>query len=79
MNNDLYYVSRDLQGGEFAMGRTQSIEDWRKNAMEWAWSDDNDWLIDELSILPQNEVIDFISEIWQLEFTKGDINNYEEN
>jgi hypothetical protein len=24
-------------------------------------------------------VIDFISEIWQLEFTKGDINNYEEN
>lgn len=71
MNNDLYYVSRDLQGGEFAMGRTQSIEDWRKNAMEWAWNDDMDWLVDELSILPQNEVIDFISEIWQLEFKQG--------
>ena len=67
---DRYRVVRDLQGGEFGMGRDFTIEQWRKNALEWCYSDDNYELAKELYKLPQEEVIEFISFLWALEFKK---------
>lgn len=65
-----YKVIRDCQGGEFGMGRNYTIEQWREQAIEWADSDENDGLIRELKKLPKKEIIDTISEIWQLEFAE---------
>jgi len=35
-----YRVVKDLQGGDFAMGIDQTIEEWRNNALYWAENDD---------------------------------------
>ena len=43
---------------------------WRKNALEWCYSDGNHELAKELYKLPQEEVIQFISFLWALEFKK---------
>ena len=67
---DRYRVVKDLQGGEFGMGRDFTIEQWRKNALEWCYSDGNHELAEELYKLPQEEVIEFISLLWSLEFKK---------
>lgn len=63
-----YKVSRDLQGGSFGMERELTVEQWREQAMEWAYMDDNEELEKEVEELPHEEVIGFISEIWELEF-----------
>jgi hypothetical protein len=65
-----YKVIRDCQDGEFGMGRNYTIEQWREQAIEWADSDGNDKLIKELKKMSKKEIIDTISEIWQLEFTE---------
>ena len=65
-----YRVVRDLQGGEFGMGRDFTIEQWRKNALEWCYSDDSYGLAKELYELKQEDVIGYISEVWALEFKK---------
>lgn len=69
----MYKVVADLQGGEFGMYRIQSIEDWREQAIGWADSDENDFIIEELKTLPQDKVIEYISIIWELEFKEIDI------
>ena len=71
--NKMYKVVRDLQGGEFGMYRIQTIEDWREQAIEWADMDEHDGIVEELKSLPQDEVIDYIAEFWQLEFKEIDI------
>lgn len=65
-----YRVVRDLQGGEFGMGRDYTIEQWRKQGLEWCWVDDNYGLGKTLNNLPKEEVIRFIEIIWDLEFRK---------
>ena len=73
IKSKLYKVINDLQGGDFAMfnyngtERIQTVEGWRKNAMDWADADDSD-LYGTIKKLPKNEVMDFIAETWQLEF-----------
>lgn len=69
----MYKVIADLQGGTFGMYRIQSIEDWREQAIEWADMDENDDLIDVLYCLKPEKVIEYIAEIWQLEFKEVDI------
>lgn len=68
MKDKLYYVSEDLQGGTFGTDRLYTIEMWRQQAIVWADSDDNEEYIEILEKLKQEEVINFISVEWQLEF-----------
>lgn len=65
-----YRVVADLQGGEFGMGRDYTVEQWRNQAMEWADMDENDGLAETLADLPRDEVLDFISNMWELKFRK---------
>lgn len=67
---DRYRVVRDLQGGEFGMGRDFTIEQWRKNALEWCYSDDSYGLAKELYELKSEDVLGYIAEVWALEFKK---------
>lgn len=65
-----YRVSEDLQGGEFGMYRDYTVEQWREQAIEWATMDDNDGLVEALCRLNQDEVMNFIAELWALKFRK---------
>lgn len=65
-----YKVTKDLQGGEFGMYRELTIEQWRNQAIEWAEMDDNYDLVDILNKLKPRDVINYISEVWELEFKK---------
>lgn len=71
----MYKVVRDLQGGQFGMYRIQSIEEWREQAISWADSDENDFLIEDLENMPQDKVIEYISKVWELEFKEIDIHD----
>lgn len=66
----LYRVIRDLQGGTFGMDRDMTIEQWREQAMEWAFMDDNEELEKEVEELRTADVLPFIEEIWQIEFAE---------
>ena len=66
-----YRVVRDLQGGEFGTDRDLTVEQWREQAMEWAYIDDNEELEKEVENLPHKEVLSFISNIWELEFAEA--------
>ena len=66
-----YRVSRDLQHGEFGMYRDLTITEWKMQALEWCYVDDNYELAEFIyKKLPDNETIDFIGELWALEFRK---------
>ena len=65
-----YRVIEDLQGSEFGMGRDYTIQEWRKQAIEWADSDENDDLISELQTMNDEHLLDFIGNIWDLRFEK---------
>jgi hypothetical protein len=73
-NKERYRVVADLQGGEFAMGRDYTVEQWKKQALEWCWSDDNDELAEALYNDYQkfNDKIIMlkIADIWEIEFRK---------
>lgn len=71
-----YKVVNDLQGGDFAMGIDQTIEEWRQHALYWAESDGFEGVIKDLKSLPEEAVIDYIAEFWQLEFEELDVYNY---
>lgn len=63
-----YFVSKDLQGGDFGMHRLYTIEEWREQAKEWADLEDMGAVYDHLCELPKEDVIDFIADFWELEF-----------
>lgn len=68
-----YRVVRDLQGGEFGMGRDYTIKEWTQQARDWCWADDNDELDNVLERMDKegesdNNILDLISDIWQIEF-----------
>lgn len=71
MNNDLYYVAEDYQHTDFGMQRNYTIQEWREQALEWADMDENDGLIETLNTIKDEDLLDFISEIWQIRFEKG--------
>ena len=66
-----YICINDLQGGEFAVGYSMTVEEWRGQAMEWAEKDNIEETIEELEKLKENEVIDYIREIWELEIVES--------
>lgn len=72
----LYAVTNDYQGGEFGMNRLYTIEQWREQAIDWAEADEFDGTIKELTELPTEQVINYISEFWGLDFTEININKW---
>lgn len=73
-NSKTYRVVEDLQGTDFAMGRDFTIEQWRKQAMEWCFMDEHFGLMKEIYEADSTEVLDIISEVWTIRFeaTKED-------
>ena len=65
-----YYVYEDLQNTDFAMGVYYTIEQWQKQALEWCYMDENYELASVIYCLPQEEILDFIAELWALRFRK---------
>lgn len=76
-----YKVVRDLQGGDFGMfncsydlkgykceERILTIPEWRETAIAWANGDALKGLEKLMRNIKDDEVIDTISEFWQLEF-----------
>lgn len=64
----LYEVVADLQGGDFAMNRQYTIEQWREQAIDWLRQDDADEIaIRFFESLPEKEVLREIMEWWQLD------------
>lgn len=62
----LYEVVADLQGGDFAMNRQYTIEQWREQAIDWLKQDDADEIaIRFFESLPEKEVLREIMEWWQ--------------
>lgn len=69
-NEARYYVCEDLQGTDFGTNRDFTIEQWRGQALEWAFSDDSYGVMRELAELPQEQVLGYIAEFWALRFRK---------
>ena len=82
-----YEVVRDLQGGDFGMGRQYTAKEWLDQAVEWRDADDswNDWgdygdgkpdtrqvfidfWTDLINAGKEQLLIDYISDMWQIEF-----------
>ena len=67
-------VVRDIQGGGFGMDREYTAVEWLGQAMDWLDSDGffrsdkerKDWY-DHMKKLSDEELIDYISETWQIE------------
>lgn len=72
-----YICMTDYQGGEFAVGDIATAKEWGEIAYSWAESDD--WENPSECLLKnfknENELIDFIQEIWELEIVKIEKNN----
>lgn len=62
-----YICVRDRQGGSFALGRTQTAEEWRQNALQWCEQDDNEEYAKFLKTLPKSKVVNEIEFMWDLE------------
>lgn len=71
MNNETYFVAEDYQHTDFGMQRNYTLQEWREQAIDWADMDEHDGLIETLNTIDDNELLDFISEIWQIRFEKG--------
>lgn len=65
-----YECIKDLQGVGWFVNSIFTLEEWRELAKEWANNDGLDEVEKTLEELPQNEIMDFIADIWQLEFKK---------
>lgn len=63
---------KDLQNGNFGVGYSMTIEEWRGQAMEWAENDGDGETYEELEKLDTSEVLDYIREIWELEIVESD-------
>lgn len=67
-----YICIKDLQNGNFGVGYSMTIEEWRGQAMEWAENDGDSETYEELEKLDTSEVLDYIREIWELEIVESD-------
>ena len=74
-----YRVIRDLQGGSFGMGRDYTADEWREQAYEWTESDggfeteeDSNEYKENLAKMNDEELIDYIQDLWELEMEECD-------
>lgn len=74
MNETRYRVVADYQGGEFAMYRDYTIEQWKKQALEWCFMDDNDELAEALyndyKRFDNETILMEIADLWTIGFKK---------
>jgi predicted nuclease with TOPRIM domain len=68
MTNKKFKVIADLQGGTFGMDREYTLKEWKQQALDWADSEASGELYKDINKTPLKNIIDTISEIWQLEF-----------
>lgn len=79
----LYINIEDYQGTYFAIGRTLTAEGWKEQAMEWSDSDCAEERYDyyknyDISTKEKElELINDISELWEIEIVPYDENNEE--
>lgn len=71
-----YEVVKDLQGGAFGMGRQYTAPEWLEQVLDWrdadGWSEDAradaiQYWKQALAEGREQELIDYIAEIWELE------------
>lgn len=71
-----YEVVEDLQGGEFGMGRQYTAEEWLEQAIDWLEADDIDGRViedykahwtEKIKAGREQELIEYIAEMWQLD------------
>lgn len=68
-----YVCVADLQTGEWCVGVVKTAESWRRMALSWANSDQDEWAIKELKALykqADEKIIEFISDYWGLKIIK---------
>ena len=73
----LYIGVDDRQGGSWAVGEVGTIQDWRELAQSWADSDDMEETIENLAEMPDEDVIDYIADVWDIEIEEFDEDNPE--
>lgn len=63
-------VVRDLQGGCFGMDRDYTLKEWREQAIEWSYADEDFEAVRQLKRyeIKNKDLLAFISGIWELEF-----------
>ena len=71
IKNSYYKCTDDLQGGSWCVGILETVQEWKERAIEWADSDGLTGVIKELqTITDEQDIMDYISEIWSLSFEK---------
>ena len=71
-----YICILDKQGGSFGMYRRYTAEEWEEQAMQWAEQDDWENIEEEFDFENEEKLIEYISEMWDLqieEFSKNNI------
>lgn len=80
----LYEVVRDLQGGSFAMGDPCTASEWLERMTDWqdaddSWGDEEDdrekaiaYWQKAIAEGREQELIEYISDVWQIEFQEVD-------
>ena len=63
----LYKNIEDFQKVNWYLNHVANIEEWRELALSWADSDEFNGVAKTLKTLPENEVIDYIADFWQLD------------
>lgn len=69
-----YTCIEDRQGGDFALGKTMTAEEWGEEAYSWAYGDD--WTNPEEPLLKnfktEKECLDFIQDMWEITIVPSD-------
>ena len=66
-NNDIYVNVHDNQGTGWALGRILTLKDWRDQAIDWAEADGNEEVQEMIIDARDDEVLDLISDIWDIQ------------
>lgn len=69
-----YTCIEDRQGGDFAVGKTMTAEEWGEEAYSWAYGDD--WTDPEEPLLKnfktEKDCLDFIQDMWEITIVPSD-------
>jgi hypothetical protein len=78
MQQTLYINIEDMQKTGWALGVIGTWKDWREMAMSWAFIDSMEEVYEFLkSEIKGQDLIDYISDIWEINIVEFDENNKE--
>ena len=69
---DLFINVDDNPGTHWALGKTDSIQGWRETAQFWADNDGMEETVQNLAEMPDEDVIDYISDVWDIHIVPYD-------